>query len=354
MSNGALARISHLRKQLTHLKTIEETKSYCDQTEAVRAAAKKVGARLDVVNEAAELHIEGLVVLGEMLSEALQIGGDPKSRRAILKNLGVSNSRSARSQDVARMPADIRQQHVRRIVERGTELTTSSVLNLARKLKRLEKRRRKEGIPGDLPDKRYRLIHGDVSDVVVGEEVDVIITDPPYGKEWLPAYSDLGLFAMKTLPLGGSLVCMTGQSYLPEMMAALGESLAYQWMLAYLTPGGQSAQLWERKVNTFWKPLLWYVNGEYDGEWIGDVCRSRPNDNEKDYHDWSQSESGMADIIDRFTDPGDTICDPFVGGGTTGVAALQMNRLFIGIDKDEAAIETAEQRLSNVQREMAA
>jgi site-specific DNA-methyltransferase (adenine-specific) len=54
----------------------------------------------------------------------------------------------------------------------------------------------------------------------------------------------------------------------------------------------------------------------------------------------------MADIIERFTLPGQTICDPFCGGGTTGVVAVRMNRLFIGIDSDATAVATTLKRLA--------
>jgi len=90
--------------------------------------------------------------------------------------------------------------------------------------------------------------------------------------------------------------------------------------------------------------LLWFTNGEYLGDWIGDVCRSDRND--KRYHEWGQSEAGMADIIGRFTKPGDTILDPFVGSGTTGLAAIRMGRQFIGIDIDEEALRIAAARLT--------
>ncbi len=29
--------------------------------------------------------------------------------------------------------------------------------------------------------------------------------------------------------------------------------MTYHWTVAYLTPGGQAVQLWDRKVNAFWK-----------------------------------------------------------------------------------------------------
>ncbi len=178
------------------------------------------------------------------------------------------------------------------------------------------------------------------------ESVDFIITDPPYGREALPVYSELGALAKVVLKPGGSLVVMTGQSYRPEVERSLEAHLTYHWELSYYTPGGQAVQLWERKVITFWKPLLWYVKGEYQGKWVGDVPKTVVNDNDKRFHKWGQSESGMADIINRFTEPGQVILDPFLGGGTTAVVAVSMGRCFIGADRDPEAIRITSERLS--------
>src|SRR5262249_12850868 len=109
---------------------------------------------------------------------------------------------------------------------------------------------------------------------------DAIVTDPPYPERFLSLYDDLGLFAARVLKPGGSLVCLTGHIHLPDVMVALGRHLRYHWLVAYLTPGGQSAQIFPRKVNPFWKPVLWYVNGDYDGPWVGDVVNSDVNDND--------------------------------------------------------------------------
>lgn len=185
----------------------------------------------------------------------------------------------------------------------------------------------------------FRVIRGDFRTADVADaSVDWIITDPPYPAEFLPLYGDLGAFAERVLRPGGSVVAMVGQSYLPAVMAQLGERLTYHWTLAYLTPGGQAVQLWDRKVNTFWKPLLWYVKGDYAGKWIGDVARSEVNDNDKRFHDWGQSESGMADIVERFTEAGELILDPFGGGMTTGIVAQALGRRFIGIEIDETRV----------------
>lgn len=44
--------------------------------------------------------------------------------------------------------------------------------------------------------------------------------------------------------------------------------------------------------------------------------------------------------------PGETIFDPFMGSGSTGVAALSQNRDFVGIEADEGYFRIAEKRLS--------
>lgn len=195
----------------------------------------------------------------------------------------------------------------------------------------------------------YHCSVAELSQYVQPDCVDCIITDPPYPKEFLSVYSDLTEFASYALKPGGSLVVMVGQSYLQEVMERLSSTeLTYQWTLAYLTPGGQSPQLWQRNVNSFWKPLLWYVKGEYAGDWIGDVCKSDVNHNDKRKHDWGQSESGIADIIERFTKTDQLICDPFVGGGTTAIVSMEMERRFIGCDIDETCVLALEDRKTSL------
>lgn len=182
------------------------------------------------------------------------------------------------------------------------------------------------------------------------ESVDWIVTDPPYPQEFLPVYAELSKAAAHVLKPGGSLLCMVGQSYLPEVVRMLSEKLAYHWTLAYLLPGGQASQLFDRSVNAFWKPVLWFVKGDYSGKWIGDVARSAPNANEKDGHRWQQSESGMLDLLRRFVQPGDVVADPFLGSGTTGVAALTLGCRFFGCDIDDQAVNISASRLVEVCR----
>ena len=54
-------------------------------------------------------------------------------------------------------------------------------------------------------------------------------------------------------------------------------------------------------------------------------------------------------FIKLFTDPGDFVLDPFVGSGTTALAAIQLGRYYVGIDISEEYIELARERTAQAQ-----
>jgi len=54
------------------------------------------------------------------------------------------------------------------------------------------------------------------------------------------------------------------------------------------------------------------------------------------------------DHILSWSNEGDLVLDPFVGSGTTGIAAVKNNRNFIGIDKVREYVELSESRISEI------
>jgi site-specific DNA-methyltransferase (adenine-specific) len=56
----------------------------------------------------------------------------------------------------------------------------------------------------------------------------------------------------------------------------------------------------------------------------------------------------MKFFIDRFMENGGTVLDPFMGSGTTGVAARQLGQNFVGIEISEKYVEIARKRLESV------
>jgi len=62
-------------------------------------------------------------------------------------------------------------------------------------------------------------------------------------------------------------------------------------------------------------------------------------------------ESLARDHILSWSNPGDTVLDPFVGSGTTGKMAVLNNRKFIGIDCSLAYLDIARKRIDKAQQQ---
>jgi adenine specific DNA methylase Mod len=99
------------------------------------------------------------------------------------------------------------------------------------------------------------------------------------------------------------------------------------------------------------KHLLWYYKpADAKGKItkfsdLSNFVESEPVD--KNDHDWQQSTIEAEHMIKPLTVEGMTILDPFMGSGTTGRAALQLNRRFIGIELNEDHFLIAKARLNS-------
>lgn len=197
----------------------------------------------------------------------------------------------------------------------------------------------------------YRHTETDGCEVVVGDirtletdlTFDAIITDPPYPEEFLPMWSYLAKFAKNHLKEGGVLLAMTPHIWLPQIMSMLGEHLDYQWIISNRMVGTHASSIARQVANIMWKPILVYRNGGSMVKIGSDEFASPKSD--KDFHEWGQSVGGYLWQIEQFTNPGDLICDPFLGGGTTAVAAKQLNRRFFGFDVNPDNVTITKARL---------
>ena len=273
------------------------------------------------------------------------------TEKELAKKAGIAHGTIAKVEYIAKVADEVTKEKLRR----GESSIDKEYRELKKEQDRLQRQKLKQ-TPVEIPDDdRVSCFACDIAQAksrIEPESVDWIITDPPYPKKYLYVYSQLGEFAAHALKPGGSLLAMVGQSYLPEIVEQLGKNLDYHWTLAYLTPGGQAVQVWDRKVNTFWKPILWFTKGKYSGDWVGDVCRSQVNDNDKRHHHWGQSVSGMSDLLKRFVYPGQVVCDPFSGAGTTGIAAIEAGCRFVALDNDTDCIEKTRARVGAALKEV--
>jgi site-specific DNA-methyltransferase (adenine-specific) len=104
-----------------------------------------------------------------------------------------------------------------------------------------------------------------------------------------------------------------------------------------------------------WKPLLWFVKGNKPinpsfplkgtgkSNHITDLIESKAPD--KRFHDFAQNPGDAEYIMKFLTAHNDLILDPFVGGGSTAVASMNLKRRFVGIDIDPTALERTKANL---------
>ena len=190
----------------------------------------------------------------------------------------------------------------------------------------------------------YQLHCGDFRDLsLTPNSIDCVITDPPYGKESLPLYDALVALASRLLKPGGSLLVISGLMFLPTLLDKLSKGLTYQWTLAFKMGTG-TARVYPRKVCQVWKPILWFVKGNYSGEWITDFISSQKV--EKTLNDYQQPEAVLAKLVSNFSQLNDVILDPMMGTGTTGLSAISLGRRFIGCEIDKEVFQIAKGRLN--------
>jgi 16S rRNA G966 N2-methylase RsmD len=267
------------------------------------------------------------------------------TKKVLSQKLGVSTDTASRIIQIhEKAPEEIKNQ-----LRKGDISINDAYVKIRRQEKEAEHQEQIkviQSITGQLPDS-CNLICGDLKVECMKLEpqsIDYIITDPPYGKEYLQLYADLSEVSKYVLKPMGSLFVMTGQSYLPEIINLLTKNMTYHWTICYLTPG-DSTMLWQRNVRTNWKPIVWLTPNGNKPEWHTDIVESPKKD--KQFMNWGQSEEGMADIIGKYTKKGEVILDPFLGAGTTGIVALRMERRFIGIELSPDTFKTAQGRILN-------
>ena len=86
-------------------------------------------------------------------------------------------------------------------------------------------------------------------------------------------------------------------------------------------------------------------------DWLFPICTGaeRLKDDKGDkLHPTQKPEALLARIMLASTKPGDVVLDPFFGSGTTGAVAKRLGRNFVGIDREQAYIDAANERIAAV------
>ena len=215
------------------------------------------------------------------------------------------------------------------------------------------------------------------------DSVDMIMADLPYGTtacKWdsiiplEPLWKEL-----KRVTTDNSAMVFTAQQPFTTALAASNlNDFRYEWI--WEKPQGtnpMNAKVMPLKshenILVFYKkkpvynPQMWYstpyTGFSSDESKIGEVygsAKSKHRDNpdgsrypktvqkfkqEKGYHPTQKPVALMEYLIKTYTNEGDTVLDPTMGSGTTGVACVNTNRNFIGIERDEKYYEMAKSRI---------
>ena len=223
----------------------------------------------------------------------------------------------------------------------------------------------------------YKLYNGDCLEVMdklidEGVKVDCILTDPPYmiarknnfhtmgrkGIDFGEWDKDVDLFSWldripKLLSKNGSVVIFNDWKNLGDI-ARYCESLGLEikdllrWEKTNPMPRNR-----DRRYITDYECAIWLVNKK--SKWVFnrlDEKYQRPkfkypvvSGNEKTIHATQKPVKLMEEIIRVHTKEDNTILDCFMGSGSTGVACMNTNRKFIGIELDENYFNIAKQRI---------
>ena len=355
-----LVRLEQAERMLAEVASAEDAIAVADLAEAARVFAKKAKLGTRAINHAtlvklsAERKLAGFVDEGQAAGQIATQKTHGRSRNstrsqntvpAALADIGVKSRQVAEARAVRDTftEAEIAER-VEAANAADKELSRQRLLRIARD-RRAAKKRDAEAAkhtPAEHPRAVLRL--GDFREVLADlTGVDAIITDPPYPRAFLPMLRDLALWSDRVLTPDGVLVVLMGQTWLPDVYQLLHGGRPYRWTGCYLT-SGPSYVSHPRAAASNWKPFIVYGGSRR----FADVVRvqSAGSDAAKTLHEWGQDDAAFRTLVERFTHPGQLVCDPFAGSGTALLAAINTGRRAVGAELDPEHHAAAVRRLA--------
>ena len=200
-----------------------------------------------------------------------------------------------------------------------------------------------------------RLIRGDCTLIAPTlEGVDAVITDPPYGMGW---DTDTTRFSGGNVRRGNGV---SGRGYIAEDDKPFDPSIWPTFPKCVLFGSNHfgsrlqvgTTLVWLKRYDEAFQSFLsdaevaWMKGGH------GVYCfRHVPGPNGKGLHPTQKPVALMSWCMDMAkVQPGQLVLDPYMGSGTTLIAAIRTGRRAIGIEIDEQHFKTAVER---VKRELA-
>ena len=186
------------------------------------------------------------------------------------------------------------------------------------------------------------LYLGDCRDVLpMLQTAHAVVTDPPYGVNY--AEWDRDIPEQTWLSHARRIARVT--------LFTPGNGSQYRypppdWTLAWARPG--SVQRAAGGGFSHWEPILVY--GRNPMPFDCKIFAADTGAGDVD-HPCPKPVKVMRWLVAEATEPGETVVDPFMGSGTTGIACAQLGRRFIGIEIEPKYFEIALRRIEEAQRQ---
>lgn len=186
--------------------------------------------------------------------------------------------------------------------------------------------------------------------------VDAVITDPPYGvnlgKDGPSSIGKTAYASFEDTPENIRAVCVP---VLEECIRRFGRAVftpgnkncfSYPQpdeIGAIFNPAGAGFSKWGFTTS---QPILYYGKDPHSPAKKPQAIYSTEL-SEKNGHPCPKPFKLMKWLVDRGSLHGETVLDPFMGSGTTGVAAVNLGRKFIGIELEPKYFDIARRRIAD-------
>lgn len=208
------------------------------------------------------------------------------------------------------------------------------------------------------------LWHGDCREVLpLLDGVDALVSDPPYGIAYQHSGCGKAVKGAKLPPVRNAKMPIANDAEAFDPTHLLGfESVLIFGADHYRArlPDGGTIVAWDKSCGI--GPADSFADAEFAWTnvrvkrnvlrflWKGVACEKAGEENGKRYHPTQKPVGLMQRCIELLPDAG-LICDPYMGSGSTGVAALRMGRRFVGIELDRRYFDVACERIEREQRQ---
>ena len=198
------------------------------------------------------------------------------------------------------------------------------------------------------------LWHGNCLDIIDELQADAVITDPPYGMRWNTDCKRFTRGGISWAPVHGDNEPFDPTPWLGYKSVVLFGSNHYAQRLPV---GTTLIWLKRMKFGTFLSDaeIAWAKGGHgvychYDASMNGSMNGSGANFPK--LHPTQKPVGLMEWCIEMAKVPaGGVVLDPYMGSGSTGVAAVNTGRRFVGIEYEREYFDRACDRIADAQRQ---